>query len=220
MINKFKIINNKYKKGGIGKQYDNSSDPVGKTVKNPAGSANSRYSSNTEFQNTHGCPLVVVRSHRNGGENDLKTMIGASEENNSSPNEDQRIIKLINNVHHWTKYKNTYQAEADVNSGRGVYVWMEVNKIHGIQIDSKIAYVGMTTRSLGERSKEHYFKHAKQNFHTWLGQVEKNGKLMIQFKSFPNETRKSLEKIEYYFIQKLNPIFNIKLNNGGKKYVR
>ena len=58
---------------------------------------------------------------------------------------------------------------------------------------------------------------AKQGFHTWLGQVEKNGKLLILFKSFP---KKYLEKIEYYFIQKLNPIFNIIHNNGGKKYVR
>ena len=68
-----------------------------------------------------------------------------------------------------------------------------------------------------ERSKEHYFKCVKPNFHTWLGQVEKNGKLLILFKSFP---KKHLEKIEYYFIQKLNPIFNIIHNNGGKKYVR
>ena len=53
----------------------------------------------------------------------------------------------------------------------------------------------------------------KPKFHTWLGQVEKTGKLLILFKSFPV---KQLEKVESYFIQKLNPIFNINLNNGGK----
>ena len=215
MIKKFKINNNKYKQGGICKQYDNSPDPVGE--EKPAGSANSKYSLNTEFQNTHGCPLVVVNSHkRNGGENDMKTMVGASKDL-ISPNEETQIQDLINNCHYWTKYSNTYQAEDDVNSGPGIYIFKEINKIHGIHLNSKIAYVGLTKRSLGERSKEHYFKCAKQGFHTWLGQVEKNGKLLILFKSFP---KKYLEKIEYYFIQKLNPIFNIIHNNGGKKYVR
>ena len=169
--------------------------------------------SKTEFKNSHGCPFV---SHRNGGENDVKPMVGASEQL-ASPNEDNQVQKLINNCHHWTKYKNTYQAEGDVNSGPGIYIWTEVNKFHGIYLESKIAYVGLTKRSLGRRSKEHYFKSTKQKFHTWLGQVEKKGNLLILFKSFPV---KHLEKIESYFIQKLNPIFNIKLNNGGKKYVR
>ena len=132
-------------------------------------------------------------------------------------NEDNQFQKLINNCHYWTKYKNTYQAEGDVNTGPGIYIWTEVNKFHGIYLESKIAYVGLTERSLGKRSKEHYFKSVKPNFHTWLGQVEKNGNLLILFKSFPKQ---HLEKIESYFIQKLNPIFNIKLNNGGKKYVR
>ena len=169
--------------------------------------------SKTEFKNSHGCPFV---SHRNGGENDVKPLVGVSEQL-ASPNEDNQFQKLINNCHYWTKYKNTYQAEGDVNTGPGIYIWTEVNKFHGIYLESKIAYVGLTERSLGKRSKEHYFKSVKPNFHTWLGQVEKNGNLLILFKSFPKQY---LEKIESYFIQKLNPIFNIKLNNGGKKYVR
>tara|TARA_B100001057_G_scaffold249356_1_gene249642 strand:+ start:495 stop:1136 length:642 start_codon:yes stop_codon:yes gene_type:complete len=213
-MNNFKINKNKIKKGGANTEYNssllvNTSNPVDTHFS----TGSLEQPSKTEFKNTHGCPIV---SHRNGGENDVKPMVGASKLL-TSPNEDSQIQSLINNCHHWTKYKNTYQAEDDVNTGPGIYIWTEANKFHGIYLESKIAYVGLTKRSLGERSKEHYFKCVKPNFHTWLGQVEKNGKLLILFKSFP---KKHLEKIEYYFIQKLNPIFNIIHNNGGKKYVR
>ncbi len=213
-MNNFKINKNKIKKGGANTEHNssflvNTSNPV--EAHFSAGSL--EQPSKTKFKNTHVCPFV---SHRNGGENDVKPTVGASRVL-TSPIEDSQIQTLINNCHHWTKYKNTYQAEGDVNSGPGIYIWTEVNKFHGIYLESKIAYVGLTKRSLGKRSKEHYFKSTKQKFHTWLGQVEKKGKLLILFKSFPE---KHLEKIESYFIQKLNPIFNIKLNNGGKKYVR
>ena len=211
MISKFKININNIKKGGAQAAY-NTSSPVDAdlstgSLKDPL---------KTEFNNTHGCPFVVVSSHkRNGGENDVKPMVRASDQL-TSPNEDNLFKSLINNCHHWTKYKNTYQAESDVNTGSGIYIWTEVKKFHGIYLESKIAYVGLTKRSLGKRSKEHYFKKTKPKFHTWLGQVEKTGNLLILFKSFPV---KQLEKVETYFIQKLNPIFNINLNNGGK-YVR
>ena len=213
-MNNFKINKNKIKKGGANNECNssflvNTSNPVDAHFS----TGSLEQPSKTEFKNTHGCPFV---SHRNGGENDVKPMVGASRVL-TSPIDDSQIQTLINNCHHWTKYKNTYQAEGDVNSGPGIYIWTEVNKFHGIYLESKIAYVGLTKRSLGKRSKEHYFKSTKQKFHTWLGQVEKKGKLLILFKSFPE---KHLEKIESYFIQKLNPIFNIKLNNGGKKYVR
>jgi len=205
MVNNFKINNNGQKRGGV-QIINNTSNPV--DAHYSTGSLEQH--SKTEFKNSRGCPFVT---HRNGGENDVKPMVGASNKL-TSPNEDNQLQKLINNCHQWTKYKNTYQAEADVNSGPGIYVWTEVNKFHGIYLQSKIAYVGLTKRSLGKRSKEHYFKSTKQKFHTWIGQVEKKGNLLILFKSFPE---KHLEKIESYFIQKLNPIFNIKLNNGGKK---
>ena len=211
MMNKFKKKQNILKKGGVQAE-NNTSSPVDADLS----TGSLEHPLKTEFKNTHGCPFVVVNSHkRNGGENDVKTMVGA---NNKfiSPNEDIQIKNLINNCNYWTKYSNTYQAEDDVNSGPGIYIFKEINKIHGVHLNSKIAYVGLTKRSLGKRSKEHYFKCVKPDFHTWLGQVEKNGKLLILFKSFP---KKYLEKIEYYFIQKLNPIFNINLNNGGK-YVR
>mgnify|MGYP001195308615 CR=1 FL=1 len=178
MINKFKIINNKYKKGGIGKQYDDSSDPVGETVKNPAGSANSRYSSNTEFQNTHGCPLVVVSSHRNGGENDMKTKIRASKVL-TSPNLNSQETELLNKCNSWSKYVSTFETKYEVNTGPGIYIFTEVDQLYGIIMKSSIAYVGKTTRSLGSRAKEHFRDCVDPNFHHWLGKVEKNKKLKI-----------------------------------------
>lgn len=212
-MNNFKINKNKLKKGGAHIEYSslclvNTSNPVDAHFS----TGSLEHPSKTEFKNTHGCPFV---SHRNGGENDVKPMVRASDQL-TSPNEDNLFKSLINNCHHWTKYKNTYQAESDVNTGPGIYIWTEVKKFHGIYLESKIAYVGLTKRSLGKRSKEHYFKKTKPKFHTWLGQVEKKGNLLILFKSFPV---KQLEKVETYFIQKLNPIFNINFNNGGK-YVR
>ena len=213
-MNNFKINKNKIKKGGANTEsYSsflvNTSNPVDTHFS----TGSLEQPSKTEFKNTHGCPFV---SHRNGGENDVKPMVGASKVL-TSPIDDNQFKSLIDNCHHWTKYKNTYQAESDVNTGSGIYIWAEVKKFHGIYLESKIAYVGLTKRSLGKRSKEHYFKKTKPKFHTWLGQVEKNGNLLILFKSFPV---KQLEKVENYFIQKLNPIFNINHNNGGKKYVR
>ena len=212
-MNNFKTNKNKIKKGGANTEHSssflvNTSNPVDAHFS----TGSLEQPSKTEFKNTHGCPFV---SHRNGGENDVKPMVRASDQL-TSPNEDNLFKSLINNCHHWTKYKNTYQAESDVNTGSGIYIWTEVKKFHGIYLESKIAYVGLTKRSLGKRSKEHYFKKTKPKFHTWLGQVEKTGNLLILFKSFPV---KQLEKVETYFIQKLNPIFNINLNNGGK-YVR
>ena len=212
-MNNFKINKNKLKKGGAHIEYSslclvNTSNPVDAHFS----TGSLEHPSKTEFKKTHGCPFV---SHRNGGENDVKPMVRASDQL-TSPNEDNLFKSLINNCHHWTKYKNTYQAESDVNTGPGIYIWTEVKKFHGIYLESKIAYVGLTKRSLGKRSKEHYFKKTKPKFHTWLGQVEKKGNLLILFKSFPV---KQLEKVETYFIQKLNPIFNINFNNGGK-YVR
>ena len=213
MIKKFKI--NKNKQGGIGKQYDNSHDPVGK--EKPAGSANSKYSLNTEFQNTHGCPFVVVGSHkRNGGENDMKTKIRASKVL-TSPNLNSQETELLNKCNSWSKYVSTFEAKYEVSTGPGIYIFTEVDELYGIIMKSSIAYVGKTTRSLGSRAKEHFRDCVDPNFHHWLSKAEKNKKLKILFKRFPE---KYLSNIEQFFIYKLNPIFNKKHNNGGKKYVR
>ena len=208
MMLNFKKKDNRYKTGAI----SNSQERSTSTIYNNSNAELADNSKIDELNNTRG-PLLVVSHIRNGGNDDLKTEDGVSKEK-TNPNRDVIIRNLINNCHNWTKYKNTYQAEDDVNSGPGIYLWTEINKTHGIHLSSKIAYVGLTRRNLGARSKEHYFKSAKQEFHTWLGQVEKKGNLLILFKSFP---KKYLDEIEQYFIQKLKPTYNINHNNGGKR---
>ena len=93
----------------------------------------------------------------------MKPMVRASDQL-TSPNEDNLFKSLINNCHHWTKYKNTYQAESDVNTGSGIYIWTEVKKFHGIYLESKIAYVGLTKRSLGKDLKNTILRKQNQNF--------------------------------------------------------
>ena len=258
MINKFKININNIKKGGAQAAY-NTSSPVDADLS--TGSLKGPLK--TEFKNTHGCPFVVVNSHkRNGGENDMKTKIRASKvltspnlegqsehplktelenthvypsvsyrnggENDmkkrirarkvlTSPNLKSQETELLNKCNSWSKYVSTFEAKYDVNTGPGIYIFTEVDQLYGIIMKSSIAYVGKTTRSLGSRAKEHFRDCVDPNFHHWLGKVEKNKKLKILFKRFPE---KYLSNIELFFINKLNPIFNKTNNNGGRKYVR
>ena len=94
MINKFKINKSNIKKGGAQAAY-NTSSPVDADLS----TGSLEHPLKTEFKNTHGCPLVVVNSHkRNGGVNDMKTMVGANKDL-ISPNEETQIQDLINNCH-------------------------------------------------------------------------------------------------------------------------
>ena len=116
----FKInINSKQKGGAL--TANNTSNPVDAHFS----TGSLEQPSKTEFKNSHGCPFV---SHRNGGENDVKTMVGASEQL-AGPNEDNQIQKLINNCHHWTKYKNTYQKDLEV-----FHLDKMGNKIYGCKL--------------------------------------------------------------------------------------
>ena len=212
MVNKFKININNIKKGGAQAAY-NTSSPVDAdlstgSLKDPL---------KTEFKNTHGCPFVVVSTHkRNGGENDVKPKIRASKVL-TSPNLNSQETELLNKCNSWSKYVSTFETKYEVNTGPGIYIFTEVDELYGIIMKSSIAYVGKTTRSLGSRAKEHFRDCVDPNFHHWLGKVEKNKKLKILFKRFPE---KYLSNIELFFINKLNPIFNKTNNNGGRKYVR
>ena len=76
-----------------------------KVLTSPNLEGQSEHPLKTELENTHVYPNV---SYRNGGENDMKPMVGASKVL-TSPHEDKELQSLINNCHHWTKYKNTYQ---------------------------------------------------------------------------------------------------------------
>jgi len=213
-MNNFKINKNKIKKGGANTEYNssflvNTSNPVDAHFS----TGSLEQPSKTEFKNTHGCPFV---SHRNGGENDVKTKIRASKVF-ASPNLNSQETKLLNKCNSWSKYVSTFQAKYEVNTGPGIYIFTEVDELYGIIMKSSIAYVGKTTRSLGSRAKEHFRDCVDPNFHHWLSKAEKNKKLKILFKRFPE---KYLSNIEQFFIYKLNPIFNKIYNNGGKKYVR
>ena len=217
-MNKFKIKQNNLKKGGANTEYNssflvNTSNPVDAHFS----TGSLEQPSKTEFKNTHGCPFVVVSSHkRNGGENDVKTKSRASKVL-TSPNLNSQETELLNKCNSWSKYVSTFEAKYEVNTGPGIYIFTEVDQLYGIIMKSSIAYVGKTTRSLGSRAKEHFRDCVDPNFHHWLSKAEKNKKLKILFKRFPE---KYLSNIEQFFIYKLNPIFNKIHNNGGKKYVR
>ncbi len=262
-MNKFKIKQNIIKKGGAQAE-NNTSSPVDADLS----TGPLEHPLKTEFKNTHGCPFVVVNSHRrNGGENDMKTKIRASKvitspnlegqlehplkkelENthgcpsviyrNGGENDMKSIVgasdqitgptdrnefkpisfkakkkeykkkcqSILDNTYNWSVFNNSYQARNELNISGGIYVYAEVDHTHGIIVNSNIGYVGLTTRTLGKRTREHNSKKIKQGFINWVRITEKQNKLKIYFKSFP---KKYLEGIEEILIEKLNPIFNI-----------
>ena len=184
-----------------------------KVLTSPNLEGQSEHPLKTELENTHVYPSV---SYRNGGENDMKTRIRARKVL-TSPNLKSQETELLNKCNSWSKYVSTFETKYEVNTGPGIYIFTEVDELYGIIMKSSIAYVGKTTRSLGSRAKEHFRDCVDPNFHHWLSKAEKNKKLKILFKRFPE---KYLSNIELFFINKLNPIFNKINNNGGKKYVR
>ena len=184
-----------------------------KVLTSPNLEGQSEHPLKTELENIHVYPSV---SYRNGGENDMKTRIRARKVL-TSPNLKSQETELLNKCNSWSKYVSTFETKYEVNTGPGIYIFTEVDELYGIIMKSSIAYVGKTTRSLGSRAKEHFRDCVDPNFHHWLSKAEKNKKLKILFKRFPE---KYLSNIEQFFIYKLNPIFNKIHNNGGKKYVR
>ena len=179
----------------------------------------------TELENTHVYPSV---SHRNGGENDMKTIVGASDQitgpkgrNEFKPisfkakkkEYEKKCQSILDNTYNWSVFNNSYQAANELNMW-SIYVYAEVDNVHGIIVNSNIGYVGLTTRTLGKRTREHNSKKIKPGFINWVRIMEKQNKLKIYFKSFP---KKYLEGIEEILIEKLNPIFNISKKPKNKK---
>ena len=197
-----------------------------KVLTSPNLEGQSEHPLKTELENTHVYPSV---SYRNGGENDMKTIVGASDQitgpkgrNEFKPisfkakkkEYEKKCQSILDNTYNWSVFNNSYQARNELNISGGIYVYAEVDHTHGIIVNSNIGYVGLTTRTLGKRTREHNSKKIKPGFINWVRIMEKQNKLKIYFKSFP---KKYLEGIEEILIEKLNPIFNISKKPKNKK---